>query len=587
MPNPIVSTNNNTTLSGLDKIKSTGVEKLTQIIENFKKENNLATTPETIPSKTEFKGTEKYRSDPQPLRIVFLTGKYQGKAFGRATSDKEATHDLGINIQEFSSSASANWNEGSGESQGIAVGATFKNLSARKISLELDLYCLEEDVQHYVENLYHLLEIDRVSGKAVVGAKTAPPLLRLSIGMSVFDPVFCTSISDKRSGPMHESGDYQGGFYHATVSLEFQTLDGKGSTHQNGEPRADTPLKRDYASQTQEERQKEGSIKVAEETLADCLSPDENKELIELLKNEGISDFGRLSGISDNGFLQWAIAGGLKTEDFADSTIQSKLNQSVANRIIATEPGLQNLSQAERDAIALALISGDGSGLASEIAFDRLHGTYTTLTTAIKNQDLNNDSDIFGSGETYSDDRDTIVRIGGCGLQLRGTGLPIQPAGQASANTEAMNIESINHLLANKQITDKQLIEILSLPKDTPETVVRQIRNAYPYKNKADFIAKVKSDRMGITGYGAWNSFDKEESANLENLNTLISNPETTKDQIKEAFGITDDNLAETIKNSGTGFTNKQQFIDTLVKSGKTEGQSYQLWVDYWRKQNP
>lgn len=499
-------------------------------------------------------------SDPsKPLTIIFLDGAFAGQEL-----------DLGTNIQKLSESQSASWEATSG--RGGRVAANFNNISARTFSLELDYWDDKFDISQMIENVAHLQEITDFSAN--------PPLLQFKVGRRTIEPVVCTSYDPEYDTPI--VGDV--GFHHGVVRLSFLLLGGEQSKHFLATPLGSTPLG-DYRERTSQlERQRQAQLSALKNVLAQCLDEKGEEQLQELIDNNKLDDPEALAALDDRTLFQVAAAGMDKTL-LENEQLRDRVQQSVASSLARDEDGL---SPADFAALERALQTGDTSGLRPSLTeqqtisvngqtqttsvYDTLATDYSLISDAVLNQNLGSDSEVFDRTK-HPTAHQRLTSSAGCGLQMRSLGFGNIFGGGVGGSSEQATIDSINNLLANSNITDDQLRDLFSLPEDTPETVIRKLRNGGPYSSKQEFMNNLNYNRQGVTSNSMWTSYQRNESSSLGKLSALIASAKPGEDggeadysKIKEALGVNDE-IAAKIVEKGT-FANRQEFIQLVGQGG-------------------
>jgi len=512
-----------------------------------------------------------------PLTIVFLTGAFKGESL-----------DLGFNISELSSSQSADWSD-TNEKGGIRTGSNFKSISSRTFNITLEYWADNDDVQQLVENNAYL--------HSLTDFAATPPLLQFIFGAATISPIVCTSFDPKYDTPLPKGG----GFRHAQVGLTFKLLGGKGSVHQLAPPLCPTPLGNYLQDTTQAERAKQGTINAATQQLVPCLGKEGSEQVTDLIENNQLNDPEALSKLSSRAFIQLAASGGLSKKILSDPKIQEKLKGELALVMVEEENGSQNFATNSRR-VARAITSGDPSGLSgaileavpvteeviddkgvvtrvggSKTQFELMSNDYQRLLTAFNGQDFNLDPNA---------DKTAIQRlnnVASCGLQILQTG-GIQAVDVSGK--EAGTIAGINQFLADPKTTDAQIKERFGLPDDTPETVLRKLRRGVPYKSKSEFLNDSSYNRMGVTGYNMWNSFDKADTQTLADLNSFLKQENLSDDDIKKRFGVDSKEEIAAIRNGNKPFKSKEEFLGKIGgDSTGLDGKGNENWLEFQRSQ--
>lgn len=513
---------------------------------------------------------EPWSKDYSPLKIRFLTGVY-----------KDQLLEIGFNIKELATSQTAEWEKGKNTS--IRVGHNFVSISPRTFNLTLEFWSLNEDIQQLVENIAHLHEITDNSA--------TPPKIQFAFGSTLIDPLICTSFNFKYDTPLPN----QKGMRHGTVDLVFELDAGAGTKHQLAPPLASTPLG-DYKQRTtRAERQKRGIIDSAKTQLAPCLSPESNVKIGAIFEENRLGDPTAIAVLPADTFINLALAGSISKEILNRVEIQEKLKNDLAERLAIKEEGIgQN-----KAALKAAIISGDFSALPAEFneaqtisyesaegkaltktesLFEQISGDYQSILTAIQEQKLDSSSPIFSTKNSVTAIQ-RITAIGSCGIGLRISGAPKIADIQGS---NAVLLAGINNAISLAK-NDEEIKTIFNLASNTPETVIRKLKNAQPYKTKENFLQDASRDNLGITGIILWSSFSKHESSVLADVNTFLTKEGVTDDDIKKQFGVDDKQLVA-LKNGGKPFLSKEDFLKAISKESQEnpmDGKGNKIWRDF------
>lgn len=527
----------------------------------------------------------KFTPPYTPLKILFLSGGLKGK-----------TLDLGFNINELSSSQTADWAD-TNEVGGIRVGSNFKGIGARTFSITLEYWSDNDDVQQLVENNAYL--------QSITDFAATPPLLQFILGSATIEPVVCTSFDPKYDTPLPK----QGGFRHAQVGLSFKLLGGKGSVHQLAPPLSPTGLGNYLQDTTQAERAKQGEIAATEAQLAQCLGAEGSKQITNLMEKNQLGNSEAVARLSSRAFLQLAASGGLTKKMMDDPVIKEKLRNDLALTMVESENGSQKFATEYRN-IAQALVSGDPSGLSGRLTepvpvteeilskeekkdeqsgststrktsyktlFEMMSSDYNRILEAYEKQDFNLDP---------NSDKTAIGRlnnVASCGLQIKARGgiQAIDVSGR-----EAAVLGGINQFLADPKTTDADIKKYFGLPDNTPETVIRKLRNGGPYETREAFVANSSYNRMGVTGVNLWNSFDKTETQTLADINGFVQQQNLSDDDIKKRFGVKDEKDIAEIRNGGKPFTSKEDFLHKVGAEAKgSDGKGNEWWNEFRQSQ--
>jgi hypothetical protein len=504
-----------------------------------------------------------------PLEIRFLTGECADQVL-----------DLGFNVQEVSMSQSVNLEDGQGQT--IQVGHQFNNVSPWSFNLSWEYWGLWEDVFQLAALCQHMQKIDEKLKR--------PPRLQFTLGVAVIDPISCNSLDIKLDKPLPRDK----GMRHATVTATFKLEAGQGTKHQYSPPLAPNALSDRIRSLTETEREKQGMIGATRTALAPCLGKEGSEKVANLLKDNKLGDDSTLLSLDPNTFIQLAVAGTIPKETLAKPEFQEKLKTDLAARIAKSENGVTPSTSQQ---LAEALQSGDPALLPGQFTtpsqdtrvgakdaetttsttlYERISGDYQTILTAIKDQKLSPNDEVFSPLKNPTA-QGRLTAAAGCGLDLRNNGAPKIAKTEGS---DAVLLAGINQAIANAK-TDDDLKRIFSLPDNTPETVLRKLKNGVPYKTKDDFLAKSSYNQMGITGYSLWSSFSSHESAQLTTLNSFVTQAELSDDDIKKRFGV-DDAIAKKIRNNGKPFATKEEFLKaTSPDSTGIDGKGNEAWLNF------
>ena len=517
----------------------------------------------------------RFDAECNPLEIMFLSGPYKGMVL-----------DIGLNIQEFSESQSADWSDAKGTN--IKVGSNFTKITPRTFNIKFEYSDLREDIRQLTEAVSHTQELDEKIW--------TPPLLRMLIGKTSIAPVVCTQFDVTYDEPLPKKK----GFRHSVVSMSLKEIAGQGSKSQLGAPLVSTKTAlQQYAADTSDrDKAAIGQNKVTQVLLAPCLGEEASAKIADLTDKKKLDDAATLLSLPPEIFLNMVVAGLIGAETLKNPQISQKLKRDLAEKLAKDSPGMNPVNIR---ATAEALYSGNPGGLPSEFnlpilgtgrsPFEKLLAEYQAILDAMQNQKLDETDPVFGKGSFDEKQEKSSVEPGaagaiinsfGCAISLRRSGSPALAAKPVASDNKA--IEGINQALANPKLSDKEVATIFKLPADTPETVTRQLRNSGPYKSKEDFLQKLANSRNGVTGYVLWQNFEKRDKENLDKINSFLVKENLTDDEIKKAFGVNDKEVA-IFRNGGKPFKSKQEFLDKMAKSGAQPDTSrgYQAWENFWR----
>lgn len=525
---------------------------------------------------TKQKRDPRFSPEYNPLEIMFLSGAYQGKIL-----------DVGFNIQEFSESQSAEWSDCEGTN--IKVGSNFVKITPRTFSLKFEFSDIREDIRQLVEAIAHTQEID---GKS----KTwTPPLLRIVVGGTTISPVVCTQFDITYDEPLPDKK----GFRHGSVSMSLKEIAGQGTPAQFASPLVsqETYLQTYAKNTSEQDKSRMGQIQTTKALLAPCLGEEMSNQIAEIIDNKKSDDIETLLALSPEAFLSMVTAGLISPETLKDPRITEKLKRDLATNIAKSEPGVSPVFTRE---VAQAIMTGDPSSVPDFLKvpirgesisqFEKMVADYNVILQAMIDQKLDNSDPIFGkptdkgaTGKATDTSANTMIDLFGCALKMRNLGSAT--LGNKSTNNESdtATIKAINRALSNQKLKDAEVAKMFGLAENTPETVIRQIRNSGPYQSKEDFLKKLAINRNGVTGYVLYQNFNNREAANLKAINELVTKQGVTEDEIKKAFGANDEQ-AKLIMNKGKPFKTKQEFLDKLAKAGNPPdlAPGYTLWENFW-----
>lgn len=408
--------------------------------------------------------------DHFPLQLVFLDGTLKGLAL-----------DLGVATNELNMNQGANWLEG--QEEGLRNSLNYRQVSPRDFSFQLEYYDINSSVIHLTENVHHLQEIDPTLGR--------PPMVMLIVGANAIEPLVCTNLRTQLLNPQAK----RRGYHKGVVDVELKLMGGRDSEHALTKPLVATPLGDIRASQTELERQKQGTQQVASLLLAECLSQSDSDQLTQLIENEQLTDIQAIANLSPQAFVQAAIAGFFSPEILSNEVVLQKLVGSLAVSMAQSENGVSGQPAATQQAFVNALLTGDTSGLTDSLAAQALvtQADYQAILEAIA---TGNYSAILDQPTTAGN---KLRNFGSCGLSMKAVDL----AGVQQQGLEAATLQNINSFLQGAD--DSAIAEKFGV---SPESVA-VIKNAQPYQTKSDFIntfARI-SDSRAVTGFAAWGLF--------------------------------------------------------------------------------
>jgi hypothetical protein len=425
-----------------------------------------------------------------PCAIVFLTGPYKGQ-----------TVDLGVGINESQHTQSSTWEDQKGRS--TRVGSTFSEVSPRGITLKIQFYSVNQDISERCENVMTLQEIDEKTGN--------PGTLLYQEGDLKIQPLVVDgAITITKSEPFPKGK----GFHLANISIPLKLLGGKTSEHRFAVPLMETELTLWKKQTSDAEKARSGLEKAIQQTLADCLTESENNQLTGLMKDKKMDDAGAVGGLSKSALAQAAI-GGLIPADVLQKN-KAKLSEALAQQIAIGTNGIGN----QAGAMESAILGRPGIPLSPDLqsAVQGLKNHHATILEAALEQKLSPQDAVFSDPATAS----TLIRSVKCGVRLLNQGAPPKPASsQASATRDAffqkeLKEQSGDAVAQDKLITDR-INKVLTDPKAKDEDIqkvfglkskeeVKALKNARPFKNKDDFIARLGSD-TAVIGVKSWDTF--------------------------------------------------------------------------------
>jgi hypothetical protein len=413
--------------------------------------------------------------DYNPFKIMILTGAYAGQSL-----------DLGIGINEFSTSQTANWEEQSGDH--IRPGLNFKQLSPRTFSFKLTFYHLKHDIAHLEENIMHLQE--RTDGEVT------PPQVFLQIGDLVATPCVCTSITGNFQHP--RPGE-QKGFFYVEVDLEFKLIGGKASPHYGGKVLTSTPLGDYKRTTTSIERQRRGQTFRSQTLLADCLSEESNQSVTQMIEGSRQNDPATIASLDADGFVQSAIAGMFTKGTLSDPNLQTKLKADLAEVLSAKEDGLR---MGEDRALKNALVNNNPALAPKSVNFEQIKKDYDLMLDAISKQDIGNDSShpLYDT-KANPTAMERMGNVGSCGLLLRQSGTPAIADG---GKKESEVLDKLNKSLQSD--SDEEIKQKFGV---TTESQVRNLKNGQPYTSKAQFLSDTAGIGGNANGFAYWSKFSQ------------------------------------------------------------------------------
>lgn len=493
----------------------------------------------------------RFATRQTPVTIMFLTGPFKGQML-----------DMGAGVSDYSESRSSNW-EQLGESAGVMNGMNFTTVNPHEFSLSLDYYDTTHDVMQLVRCNEHLQSL-------VDSELSSPPRLQLTVGKSSIKNVVCVSSSitaDPESAlPAGE------GFRHATVQLQFKLLAGKNTVYELAPALGPNPLDDYRNSKTQEELQREGYAKVAEELLSDCLDADGSAQVADLIRERNLNEPDKLKRLSPRAYVNLVASGAVNIQ--GNEQLEQKLKNDLALVMAESEQGVTAVN-ARR--LSESIRTGSPDSLEPDDPMLRITDGQSLSQYETLQSDYNTSYDLLRNGEVGTIDgvenptlRNRANSAYGCGLFLRESGFS---AIAAQGEGEKETLDAINDMIA-ANLSDEQLKEALNLPTNTPESVIRNIRNAHPYTTKAQFVNDLSGNRQQFTGHSLWGNFNNRQKTTLDTLNGYISSAEDVA-SLAESMNISEE-LAQQVR-AKKEFASREELLD-LASDALGRQQLDALW---------
>lgn len=307
------------------------------------------------------------------------------------------------------------------------------------------------------------------------------------------------------------------GFHHAKVDISLDLLGGLGSADQLGQPLTATPLNDNVLNQDNIRRQLEGNARVTQQLLEPCLGGEGSERIADLVRNRKLNNIESLMSVDDHALYQMAVGGMIPPSVIGNEALVNRLRRATATVMARNLNGTR--SNRESYAIAEYLLSDTGENIPA------LPGDLAELSSQAPNL-INNFREIFNAIKNQ---------------QIRSGGLLGGDVGGS--------------VFANER--NPELAELFA-QMSYCGMVLRQAR--------ADQFANVTPD-------------SPEDAAIVAAINTFLSDPSTTDDDIKTRFGVTSRIQVNEIRNSAP-FDSKQDFWDRATPSqvGMT---SMSLWQTF------
>lgn len=480
------------------------------------------------------------------INIDILSGKYANLHF-----------DMGTNAEEFSVSQSAEWSDS--KLSGIRTGGNFSNISPRELNFSVDYYSHNQDISPLVENWAHLHELTSAGTGTNIKAKTKqPPLLLITSGLQRYANAVMKEFSVQYDNPF----PLNGGWRHAVVTVSFTVFGGTGSIYQTAPPHAPTPLEFLVSQETEAERVKRGQAGALKTLFSSCVG-DEAEDISKIFLEEKYRDpqaFLKLK--SPEAFVQAAVSGMMSDPAVrGNDAIKERLKKDLAQVMVRNENGITPDLYTQ---LTQAVISGDPAGLPDELVselnadgksvYDVLKASYDKILKGITEDTLS--KDILNKPEEI-EAQNRLRKSARCGVEaLSGNLTTTTDAGQ----NDVYNVKAINAFLASNP-TDEQIMEAFSIPESGKVSIIRKLKSGAPYSSKEEFLRDASENVLGYSGNSAWNAFSSTTSTKVSSINAFIAKPETDLNAIKQAFGISEDSIANKIKNNG----NPHRDINKLI----------------------
>ena len=527
------------------------------------KKKEVPKPPEKKIQKQYTQGATLFKSDLSPARdryretvkITFLTGIYQGRSL-----------HLGTNTMKFDDTQTAVWNEEPGK--GVKVGSNFSHISPTEMNFSVSFVSDHDDVAQLSENcreMHHITLLGETDPRN-------PPILRIVTGKRVYEESKCMSVKCSYEHP-HADGI---GWGVVKVEMSFQDTGGRDSVNRDAPPACATPLDAEISKLTTAELQRQADTTKAK-AFAECLKSG-STAIEDIIKNNQQQDVAVLKALPPELLLNFAIGGGIVPPALDDPGLQDKLKYAIAYELVRKEPGVTP-ANTPIATTANAIVAGSSSGVREPIisVFDQLSAAYTSIFEAITTRNFLKVYEGEGSATTST----RFNKIGLCGNNIRNQGG--FPSQGNNVSEDVAIADSISSFLSDGDMTDAHIKKYFGLPDDTPETVIRKIKEGRPYTNKAQFMDKATYGQGAVTGYSAWAGFVASETANLSAINAFITRSGVTDSEIGTAFGVSGDAIAK-VKNNNRNFASKKAFLKAISGSESTS-EGNKTWNTFWRYQ--
>lgn len=424
---------------------------------------------------------ERHQPNYDAVSLTFLEGEFEGQKV-----------DLGVGIFESSHSQSAEWQD-KGEDH-IRNGASFEKLGPRDFSIKAEYYSISEDISQLVENLSHLIELQKTTESQGV----SPPKLLLKQGKLKANTVVVTNLSSNYDYPLPRNK----GFRHATVDIKLKLLAGAGSEYSTGKPLSPTPLNDYINSISEEERIEKALEQKSKVLLADCLSEEQSDEIEEIIEEGQQNNSDRLMELDSETLMQMAFAGMIKRDTIEENeNLKTKLEEDLA-RVMASKAvnvGKLDASLAEsliNDSPTLSISSNYPD------SYNKLQPQYNELKEALIKQNFKS----INSGSSNADTAKTMNKLFSCGLSIRETGgISLNTSTPKSENREKLdNLNSYLSKIIKGEVNKSELEDKLNISNPSIQDSI--LENA-PYQTKRDFLENSTGLSTTQMSHQIWETF--------------------------------------------------------------------------------
>lgn len=427
---------------------------------------------------------ERLQPEYDAFSLTFLEGEFEGQRV-----------DLGVGVFEASHNQSAEWNDKNEDH--IRNGASFSKIGPRDFSITAEYYSLSEDVSQLVENLSHLVELQKTAETVNV----SPPKLLLKQGKLKATTVVATSISSKYDYPLPR----EKGFRHAKVEIQLKLIAGVGSQYATGKPLAPTPLN-DYLQSISEEERIENAVEQKTKILlADCLSEKQSDKIEKLVDEGKQQDVEELMKLDAETLMQVAFSGIITKETIEENEeLATKIDEDLA-KVMATKS--VNVGKLDSSLAESLLNDSPTTAIASAYnkTYEKLQPQYNQLKEAVKKQSLRS----VYQGSSKTDTAKTMEKLFGCGLSIRQIGgITLNNSTPKAENREKLtNLNSYLSKIAKGDIDESELSDKLKISNSSVKESI--LENA-PYQTKKDFIENSTGLSTTQLSYQIWESFKIE-----------------------------------------------------------------------------